>query len=66
MILSYEKIIALGADKRLTLQELLHKAGIARLTAKRIKEGNSVTMKTAGKLAAALGVSVADLLLNKV
>lgn len=62
MVLSYEKIIALGADRRLTLKELLHNAGIARLTAKRIKDGNSVTMRTAGKLAAALGVSVTEIL----
>lgn len=65
MVLDYEKIMVLGADKQLTLKELLNAAKIARITAKRIKDGETVTMKTAGKLAAVLGVSVADLLQNK-
>lgn len=66
MVLSIERIMVAGADKQMSLKEVLTKAHMARATAKRIKNGEEVTMKTAGKLAAVLGVSVADLLLNKI
>ena len=62
MILDYDKIMVAGADKLMTLKEVLAEAHMARATAKRIKNGEEVTMKTAGKLAAVLDVKVVDLL----
>jgi len=62
MVLDYEKILALGADKQMSFKVMLKSAQVARATAMRIKNGEPVTMLTAGKLAKALGVKVADLL----
>lgn len=53
-----------GADRQMTLTEVLEKARMASATAKRIRNGDEVTMKTAGKLASVLGVSVAELLIK--
>ncbi len=62
MVLSIDKIMAAGADKQMTLKEVLAAAHMARVTVKRIKNGEDVTMRTAGKLASVLGVSAASLL----
>ncbi len=62
MILSIEKIKIAAAGKQMTLTELLKLAHMSTVTAKRIKDGCEVQTKTAGKLAAVLGVDVAELL----
>ena len=62
MVLSYEKVKIACARKCLTITEMLTKAHISTVTAKRIKDGEEVNTKTAGKLAAALGVDVSALL----
>ena len=62
MILDYGKIKLACARKCLTIRNVLQKAHVSTLTAKRIKDGGEVNTKTAGKLAAALGVDVIELL----
>ncbi len=62
MVLNYTKIEAAGANKRMTMKEVYKKARMARATLERIRNGNEVTMKTAGKLAAVLEVNVTELL----
>lgn len=62
MILSIEKIRIAAANNRMTLKDLLTAAHVAKATVKRIKDGLQVNTKTAGKLAAVLGVDVAELL----
>lgn len=65
MILDYRKIKLACARKCFTIRNALQAAHISSLTAKRIKDGMEVNTKTAGKLAAALGVDVADLLTDE-
>ena len=62
MVLNYAKIEAAGANKQMSMKDIYQKAHMARATLERIRDGNSVTMKTAGKLAAVLGVNVTELL----
>lgn len=66
MILSIERVKLAAAEKQMNFTEVLKLAHISSRTAKRIQDGYEVQTKTAGKLAAVLGVSVADLLLNKI
>lgn len=65
MILDIAKIRLACARKCLTMGQLLKSAHISSFTAKRIKDGGEVHTKTAGKLAAALGVDVAELLTDE-
>ena len=62
MVLNYAKIETAGANKQMTMKDIYKKGHIARATLERIRDGNSVTMKTAGKLAAVLEVNVTELL----
>ena len=62
MIVSYSKIEKAGANKQMSMKDIYQKAHMARATLERIRKGNEVTMKTAGKLAAALNCDVAELL----
>ena len=62
MKLSYNKIEAAGANKRMSMKEVYTKAHMARATLERIRNGNEVTTLTAGKLAAILEVDVTELL----
>ena len=62
MILSIQKIRIAAANKQMTFKDLLSTAHVAKATVKRIKDGLQVSTKTAGKLAAVLGVDVAELL----
>ncbi len=62
MKLDFEKIRLACARKCLTVGEALKAAHTSSFTAKRIKDGKEVNTKTAGKLAAALGVDVAEIL----
>ena len=61
MVLNYTKIETAGANKQMTMKEVYQRAHMARATLERIRKGNEVTMKTAGKLAAILEVNVRDL-----
>lgn len=62
MILDIEKIKLAAAEKALPFVEVLKRAHVSSVTARRIRNGYEIQTKTAGKLAAVLGVSVADLL----
>jgi len=62
MIVSYSKIEKAGANKQMSMKDIYQKAHMARATLERIRKGNEVTMKTVGKLAAALNCDVAELL----
>lgn len=65
MILSIEKIMIAGADKQMTLKDVLREAHMAKATIKKIKDGKEVTMRTAGKLSEVLEVSVLDLVVRR-
>lgn len=65
MILSIEKIKIAVANKQMNFTEMLKKAHVSTVTAGRIRAGKEVNTKTAGKLAAALGVDVTELLANE-
>ena len=62
MILDIQKIMLASADKKMNWNELLKHTRISSVTLERIKHGRPVQMKTAGKLAEVLGVSVSELL----
>lgn len=61
MVLNYAKIETAGANKQMSMKDLYQRAHMARATLERIRKGNDVTMKTAGKLAAILEVNVTEL-----
>ena len=62
MKLSLEKIKLATARKQMNFSDVLKQAHVSTLTATRIREGRDVNTRTAGKIAAALGVDVAELL----
>lgn len=62
MVLDIQKILLLTAEKRMNFTDVLKQAHISLRTAQRIRAGQELQTKTAGKLAEALGVRVADLL----
>lgn len=62
MLLSIEKIKLATARKQKSISEVLKIAHISSITARRINAGHEVQPKTAGKIAAALDVDVAELL----
>ncbi len=64
MKLSIEKIKIIVANKQMNITDMLKEAHVSTVTAGRIRDGKEVNTKTAGKIAAVLGVSVADLLLK--
>lgn len=55
------KFAAAVATSDLRLGELAKRSGVSRATITAVKSGKSCTNETAGKLAAGLGVAVADL-----
>lgn len=61
MVLSMEKIKIIVANKRMNLTDMLKEAHVSTVTAGRIRDGKEVNTKTAGKLAAVLGVDVAEI-----
>ena len=61
MVLNYAKIETAGANKQMSMKDIYQRAHMARSTLERIRKGNEVTMKTAGKLAAILEVNVTEL-----
>ena len=62
MRLSIRRIEVFIAEKLMTLGEFCKTAHISQRTIANIKKGRLVQTKTAGKLAAALGVDVRDIL----
>lgn len=62
MVLDIAKIKLATARKQMSVCEVMKLAHISNVTARRINAGCEVQPKTAGKLAAALGVDVAELL----
>ena len=62
MILDIQKIKLALARKQTTFVEILKQAHMSTLTGARINAGLEVQPKTAGKLAAALGVDVTEIL----
>jgi len=62
MVLSLEKIKIAAANNQMNFSDLLKLAHVSTVTAGRIREGKEVNTKTAGKLAAALGVKVEAIL----
>ena len=62
MVLDINKVMLAAAEKKMNWTEIREHTGIATVTIVRIQRGRPILMKTAGKLAEALGVRVADLL----
>ena len=62
MVLDIQKIKLALARKQVSLLEVLKQAHISSITVGRINAGHEVQPKTAGKLAAALGVDVTEIL----
>ncbi len=62
MKLDYEKVQIAGADKKMTVTQMLKAAKMSPTTMQRIRHGQNINMRSAGNLAEALGVSVRDLL----
>lgn len=64
MVLDINKVMLAAAEKKMNWTEIREHTGIATVTIVRIQHGKPILMKTAGKLAEALDVKVADLLKN--
>lgn len=62
MKLDYMKIIICAANRKMSIKDLVNKAQITTFTLLRIKKGLKVRVMSAGKLAAALGVDVEEIL----
>ena len=62
MKINYQKFFIACARAKTTMTEAVKKARLSRLILHRIKQGKNVNAATAGKLAAALGVPVEELL----
>lgn len=62
MLLDIEKIRIACARKKASLTEIIKKAHVSTLSAQRMRKGQNVTTKTAGKLAEALGVDVTEIM----
>lgn len=62
MVIDIKKVQVILARKQLAMTQFFKEAHFSAATVKRIKSGYEVNTKTAGKLAAALGVDVAELL----
>lgn len=65
MILSIQQLRIATARKQMTISEVLKLAHVSTLTWQRIRNRANVSVKTAGKLAAVLGVDVTELLANE-
>ncbi len=65
MVLDYEKIIILAADMQLSVGELKKKANISDTAFQGIRIGRDSNIRTAGRMAATLGVSVTEIMKKK-
>lgn len=62
MRISYQKFFIACAKSKMTMSSAIEKAMLSSIILNKIKHGKNVNAATAGKLAAALGVPVEDLL----
>lgn len=62
MRINYQKFFIACATAKMTMSAVVEKAGVSCFVLSRIKQGKNVNAATAGKLAAALGVPVEELL----
>ena len=62
VLLSIIKITRVAANKQMNFTDVCKLAQVSYRTVKHIKDGLAVRTKTAGRLAAALGVDVADIM----
>ncbi len=62
MRINYQKFFIACAKANMTMSAAVEKAGVSCFILSSIKHGKNVNAATAGKLAAALGVPVEDLL----
>ena len=62
MVIDIKKLQIVLVRKQLRMTQFFKDAHISSVTVKRIKSGCEVTTKTAGKLAAALGCDITELL----
>ncbi len=62
MVLDIQKVLLAAAEKKMGITDVYKQAHISLKTAARIRNGETIQTKPAGKLAEALGVKVADLL----
>lgn len=62
MILDVTKIKLATARLQLTMREVMKNAHLSSVTVRRVYAGKEVQPRTAGKLAAALGCDVAEIL----
>lgn len=62
MLLDVAKVKLAMARKQMTFRELMKASTMSNVTGLRILSGREIQPKTAGRLAAALGVDVAELL----
>ena len=62
MLIEYNKLQTECAMLGYSMTELLNQAHVSTVTLQRIKIGKPVRIKTAGKLAQAVGVDVAELI----
>lgn len=62
MKINYEKFFIACARAEMTMTAVVNKTGLSCFVLSRIKQGKNVNAATAGKLAAALGVPVEELL----
>lgn len=62
MVVDIEKVRIILARKQLSMTQFFKEAHFSQSTVKRIKEGCTINTKTAGKLAAALGCDITELL----
>lgn len=66
MRIDRKKLIIAMIDKNQTVMQLAKKSTVSRVTISSIRNGKSCSMRTAEKLANALGVPVTDILENEV
>ncbi len=62
MKLNIQKVMVAGAEKKMNFTDIAKAACLAPQTVFRIKKNQPIHMKTAGKIAEVLGVSVTELM----
>lgn len=62
MAISYNKLWKLLIDRKMSKADLRRAAGIAPNTMTKLKRDEEVTLETLGKICAALGVNIGDII----
>ena len=66
MKIDTEKLDILIADKRMMLKDIAHASGLSEIAFRNIRQGNvNPRLKTLGRIASALNVSVKDLIIKE-